>query len=75
MENRKWEIRYKTAIYHKSIEFQGTYFEAIERYSKIKWDNKVLWDITTIPELIKSSDGSGSGNEYLSLSELVKTIL
>jgi hypothetical protein len=69
--NRYWKIKYSTRKYSKSLGVYGTYNEAMEEYNKIKWEDKCLWDITNIPELIHSNNATGNGGYITSTHELI----
>ena len=70
----KYQIKYQTNKYNKVTEFHGTFIKAMMLYSKIKWENKALWDITNIPELICDNKGTGCNEEFINTCHILNKL-
>lgn len=71
---KQYQIKYQTNKYLKSTTFFGTYQYALELYFKIKWENKALWDITNVPELILTNEGDGQNQEFFKQPILINSL-
>ena len=67
---KKYEIRYSYGKWNCVVSNFSDFDDAYAHYKTIK-RAKALWDVTSIPELLLSSNKSGHGGKTINLTDLI----